>query len=358
LSHITSFRSVSDEIKDIIFKLYDIGYSSNSAYHTYWEQMQLKYANDEEIINMFSQLEEKIKKFNINGKGDYYHELQEAEKLVYMDTTAKLDILNTLLTILSTSTPASGLPLAAILTYDETVATFTKALDVVKKIVPSVVFSRQRSIIGPQVVMTDDYRAEKLALHNTWPNATLLLCIQAYNVIQIFQFFINTMDLYYVHRLLVVAYNKLDNFITLHFELSEWLIRMKDNIEVVDLDSQASIAKHYKVCRLNQIPITSVEKRYDYTYLTLDEKDIKDTYVRPAVTSFLHTCNRDSGRINDLISSHKEVYQEEQKENSQVNNIKMQEVDYSLMSAQKKHQKKYLHNLNQAILKNIPNGTN
>ncbi|CAG8580313.1 1014_t:CDS:2 [Scutellospora calospora] len=47
---------------------------------------------------------------------------------------------------------------------------------------------------------------------------------------------------------------------------------MKDDIEVVDPDSQASIAKHYKVCRLNQIPTTSVEKRYNYAYLALDEK--------------------------------------------------------------------------------------
>ncbi|CAG8580295.1 1013_t:CDS:1, partial [Scutellospora calospora] len=224
-SYVTSFRSVSDETKDIIFKLYDIRHGPNSTYHTYWEQMQLKYANDEEMlanralfpykndfnylykkyrdkhigtqnrINMFSQLEEEIKEFNINRKGDTWmqkfitsnqsnseqhfilvvvtnlmkccHELQEAGELVYIDITAGLDVLNTPLTILSTSTSAGSLPLAAILTSDETEATFIKALDMVKKIVPSVVFGRQGSIIRPQVVITDDCRAEKLALHNT-----------------------------------------------------------------------------------------------------------------------------------------------------------------------------------------------
>ncbi|CAG8808726.1 28803_t:CDS:2 [Gigaspora margarita] len=115
------------------------------------------------------------------------------------------------------------------------------------------------------------------------------------------------MDLYYVRRLLAVAYNKLDNFISLCFQLSGWLIRMKDEIEVVDLDllvyrhrscrdptiwylvdmrlgtcecsptgapcmHQDSISKHYNVCGLNQIPITSVEKKYDYAYLALGEK--------------------------------------------------------------------------------------
>ncbi|CAG8753250.1 4280_t:CDS:1 [Cetraspora pellucida] len=95
------------------------------------------------------------------------YELQESGELVYMDTTAGLDTLNTPLPILSTSTPVGGLPLAAILISDKTAATFTKALEMVKKMVLLMAFSRWRPIIGSQIVMTDDCKAKKIALHNT-----------------------------------------------------------------------------------------------------------------------------------------------------------------------------------------------
>ncbi|CAG8808724.1 28802_t:CDS:2 [Gigaspora margarita] len=148
----------------------------NSAYYTYWEQMQLKYENDEEMLadralfshknnvkylyrkyhdehtgaqngcNMFSRLEEEIKEFNTNKKGkDGCKNILRQIKItlnIYMDTTAGLDTLNTPLTILSTSTPVGGLPLVAILMFDKIAATFTTALDIAKRIVPSVVFGK------------------------------------------------------------------------------------------------------------------------------------------------------------------------------------------------------------------------
>ncbi|CAG8677510.1 6599_t:CDS:2 [Cetraspora pellucida] len=48
--HVTSFRPVSVETKNAIFKLFDVEHGPNSAYHTYWEQMQLRYKNDEEML--------------------------------------------------------------------------------------------------------------------------------------------------------------------------------------------------------------------------------------------------------------------------------------------------------------------
>ncbi|CAG8677525.1 6600_t:CDS:2 [Cetraspora pellucida] len=138
---------------------------------------------------MFSHLEKEVIEFNVNRKGSTWmqkyiasnhnnpeqpfilvvvtnlikhcHQLQEAGELVYMDTMAGLDVLNTPLMIFSTSTPAGGLPLAAILTSNKTAATFTKALEIVKKMIPSVAFGRWGSVIGPQVFMTDDCRVEK-----------------------------------------------------------------------------------------------------------------------------------------------------------------------------------------------------
>ncbi|CAG8848318.1 13381_t:CDS:2, partial [Gigaspora margarita] len=105
------------------------------------------------------------------------HALQEAGELNYMNTIARLDILNTPLTILSTSIPAGDLPLGVILTSDKSANTFSKVLDVLKHLIPSIVFGKDSSAVGPQMIMTDNYRAERIVLHNTWNNAILLLCV-------------------------------------------------------------------------------------------------------------------------------------------------------------------------------------
>ncbi|CAG8839379.1 25150_t:CDS:1, partial [Cetraspora pellucida] len=84
------------------------------------------------------------------------HSLQQASELVYIDATVGLDNLNTPLTVISTSTPIGSLPLAAILTSDETASTLTSALEALKRIMPSTAFSGRGSITGPQVIITDD----------------------------------------------------------------------------------------------------------------------------------------------------------------------------------------------------------
>ncbi|CAG8810559.1 4366_t:CDS:1, partial [Cetraspora pellucida] len=77
----------------------------------------------------------------------YCHELQKAGELVYMNTTARLNILNTSLTILSTSTSVSGLLLTVILTSNESTNTFTKVLDILKHMILSIAFSKYGSIV-------------------------------------------------------------------------------------------------------------------------------------------------------------------------------------------------------------------
>ncbi|CAG8828677.1 17452_t:CDS:2, partial [Cetraspora pellucida] len=155
--------------------------------------------------DMFDQLEKEVAEFNHNNKGNAWmqkyiapekddfgqpfilviitnlmmrcHTLKEAGELVYMDTTAGLDVLNTPFTILSTSTPAGGLPLGVIIASDESANTFTKALEILKCLILSAGFGEHGTALGPQVIMTDDCKAEKTALYNTWKNATLLLCV-------------------------------------------------------------------------------------------------------------------------------------------------------------------------------------
>ncbi|CAG8839358.1 17375_t:CDS:2, partial [Cetraspora pellucida] len=118
---------------------------------------------------MFLRLAEEVEEFNTNNKPNqpfilvivtnlmrHCHSLQQASELVYIDATAGLDNLNTPLTVISTSTPIGGLPLAAILTSDETASTLTSALEALKCIMPSTAFGGRGSITGPQVIITDD----------------------------------------------------------------------------------------------------------------------------------------------------------------------------------------------------------
>ncbi|CAG8851158.1 24566_t:CDS:1, partial [Gigaspora margarita] len=450
--------------KEAFFRLFHAGHNPTSAYNTYMEEIQLKFENDEAILadraicphkhnvyylhqkyldtsigarnrkEMFSRLAEEVEEFNSNRKGNALmqpyiastntdpgqpfvlvivtnlmkrcHALQQAGELVYMDTTAGLDVLNTPMTILSTSTPIGGLPLAIMLTSNETSNTFTKALDMLKCIMPISAFNGRRPEIGPKVFMTDDCKAERTALHNIWNGTTLLLCvfhflqaawkwlwdskhginkddrvalieylkkivfartetrleevhnmfissqvylkyprfqkhfeimwerrkewaiaycqhltirdnhtnnfseagirvikdaifgrIQAYNIVQIFYFIINSMDLYYTRKLLAVAHNKLDNFIAHRFQLSGWQIGSLNDIQVISHESmiykhrsstnpdtwylvdmrlgicecdptgapckhQSSIAIHYRICGLNQLPTMSIVGRH------------------------------------------------------------------------------------------------
>ncbi|RIB15089.1 hypothetical protein C2G38_2193248 [Gigaspora rosea] len=133
---------------------------------------------------MFSRLAEEVEEFNSNRKGSalmqpfiaptntdpgqpfvlvivtnlmkHCHALQQAGELVYMDTTAGLDVLNTPMTILSTSTLIGGLPLVIMLTSNETTNTFTKALDMLKYVMPILACNGHGPVIGPKVFMTDD----------------------------------------------------------------------------------------------------------------------------------------------------------------------------------------------------------
>ncbi|CAG8799654.1 7330_t:CDS:2, partial [Cetraspora pellucida] len=155
--------------------------------------------------DMFDRLAKEVDEFNINEKGYAWmqpyiaptcdnsgqpfilviiinlmkrcHSLQQAGELVYIDTTAGLDVLNTPLMILSTSTSIRSLPLAVILTSDETAYTFSEALNALKSVMPLTAFNEHRPGVRPEVIMTDDCKAERKALHNTWNKATLLLCV-------------------------------------------------------------------------------------------------------------------------------------------------------------------------------------
>ncbi|CAG8786674.1 5068_t:CDS:1, partial [Cetraspora pellucida] len=87
-------------------------------------------------------------------------------ELVNMDTLAGLDVLNTPLMILFTNTFIRSLPLVVILTLDETAYTFLEALNALKSVMPLTIFNKHGPRVGPEVIMIDDCKAERFALHN------------------------------------------------------------------------------------------------------------------------------------------------------------------------------------------------
>ncbi|CAG8790730.1 7646_t:CDS:2, partial [Cetraspora pellucida] len=178
-SHVMSFHSVSDETKSVLFELFDAGHNPtdraiiphrNDVYYLYQKHHELCIGN-QNSESMFAQLEEEMQPYVVSEKDKpgqlfvlvivmnlmkHCYTLKEAGELVYMNMTAGLDILNTPLLILSTSTPVGGLPLAVIITSDKTADTFSKALDVLKLIIQPIEFGEHESLSGPQVIIMDD----------------------------------------------------------------------------------------------------------------------------------------------------------------------------------------------------------
>ena len=103
--------------------------------------------------------------------------IQQAGEVVFCDSTASLDRFNTSVFVMSTTTTASGVPLAVVaLTSDETEETIYKAFEMVKEVVPSAAFFEKGPDIGPQLFMIDDSMAEQSAIQRAWPSSRLLLC--------------------------------------------------------------------------------------------------------------------------------------------------------------------------------------
>ena len=104
------------------------------------------------------------------------HEMiQQSGEMMFCDSTSCLEKYNCSLFILSTSSPAGGLPLAVAITSDEKQDTITRAMEMVKQVLPKEAFYGREE--GPKVIMTDDSSTECNAPANIWPEATLLLCI-------------------------------------------------------------------------------------------------------------------------------------------------------------------------------------
>ena len=77
----------------------------------------------------------------------------QAGEIVFCDSTSSMDRFNTSIFILSTTTACSGVPLAVIMTSDETEGTVIWAMEKVKEVIPSYAFYGNGPELGPAAFM-------------------------------------------------------------------------------------------------------------------------------------------------------------------------------------------------------------
>ena len=90
--------------------------------------------------------------------------VQQAQEMVFCDSTPSLDRFNTSLFVISTANAIGGLPLGVIITSDEEQETISQGLGLLKEVVPIDCFYGNGSSNGPSIIMTDDSCAERNVL--------------------------------------------------------------------------------------------------------------------------------------------------------------------------------------------------
>ena len=94
-----------------------------------------------------------------------------------VDATSNLDRNDSKLLHLVCPSAIGALPLADIIITREDAKTIKFAFDLLKSVLPEKAFYGRGVHLGPQIFMTDDCDAERVALAESWPSSVLLLCI-------------------------------------------------------------------------------------------------------------------------------------------------------------------------------------
>ena len=113
--------------------------------------------------------------------------VKHSGEMVFIDATGNVDRNNCRVFLLLTHSCVGGLPLGVLITSSESTTTIRAGLELLKKMVGDAGFYG-RGVQGPLVFMTDDCRAERTALQESFPNAKLVLCI--FHVLQAFWRFV------------------------------------------------------------------------------------------------------------------------------------------------------------------------
>ena len=107
--------------------------------------------------------------------------MPHSAELVFMDASGNMDRQNTRVFLLMTHSAAGGLPLGVLILSNEQRATIAAALQLYLTLLDDRCFGG-RGAAGPAIFMTDDSTAERTALQDVFPQATLLLC--AFHILQ------------------------------------------------------------------------------------------------------------------------------------------------------------------------------
>ena len=106
--------------------------------------------------------------------------IQQSKEIVFIDSTASLDHFSSPTYIVSTASPAGGIPLAVVVTSSENTVTLTEAFKQQREIMPQSAFYGNGRLKGPTITLTDDSTSERNSLRSTWADTKLLLCIFHY----------------------------------------------------------------------------------------------------------------------------------------------------------------------------------
>ncbi len=96
---------------------------------------------------------------------------------MFLDSTGNLEELTLRFFMLCTHSPAGGLPLAILITSDETEKTLTMGLNLVKECLPQTAFYGKGPDVGPSTFLTDNCSEERAALKAVWPQSKTFLCV-------------------------------------------------------------------------------------------------------------------------------------------------------------------------------------
>ena len=103
------------------------------------------------------------------------HKMKHSGELCFIDSSGNMDRENCRVFLLLTHSCAGGLPLGILITQSESQATIVEGLELLNELVGDNGFAGNGQA-GPSVFLTDDCSAERGALNQVFPSATLLLC--------------------------------------------------------------------------------------------------------------------------------------------------------------------------------------
>ncbi|KAJ8043335.1 hypothetical protein HOLleu_10379 [Holothuria leucospilota] len=98
-----------------------------------------------------------------------------SKEMVFVDSSGNMDRQNCRVFLFLTHSPAGSLPLGVVVTSSESQSTLTAVFKLLNSILPEDAFFG--SADGPDVFMTDDCKALRMALNSVYPRSVLLLCV-------------------------------------------------------------------------------------------------------------------------------------------------------------------------------------